>query len=157
MMRRLLVRAFSSCGVLLLAACETCGPFRAAWYLSEDKDKHTNMYLTLLGEGDRVKISAVVINPETDDLTTGWWYPLAEEMPSGRFIVRPIKAFKMHESGEEISFSGCRVPTRIAVQCEAPRRVSWAQIGGTLPNYLPPTWIDDTRDECPNDAPPNAS
>jgi len=157
MRQRLAAATFGLLAMLATSGCATCGPFRAAWYLveedpgtsSESGSASPTMYVSVLYEGmGDVVVDMITLNPSKDDMEDGWSFgsrvsPLGRTMSGGRFVVLPTKKFKR---GTE-EFSGCRVPVHVAVQCFAEKRSSWATVSGTMPNYLPKTWLGVTCED----------
>lgn len=133
----------------LLSACQACGPFRAAWYLIEGEPNKRTMYVNVLNEGmEAAKITAITLNASSDDLNTGWSHiglRGKQTLEGGEFLVLPAAEFERR--GEK--FKGCKVPVRVAVQCEKfPGRNAWATVEGVMPNYLPTPW---TQVGCPDE------
>jgi hypothetical protein len=123
----------------LLGACQSCGQFRAAWYLVEGDGK-PEMRVAVLNESKTSKeLSRVVLNPDSA-AATGWktFDNMSKQLAVGEILVLPGIPV---EAGPKTSKS-CRVPVSVAVQCKGSDRVTWAAVSGTLPNYLPTDWLD---------------
>jgi hypothetical protein len=129
----------------LLSGCQSCGPFRAAWYLvNKTGAEDLRMYVTLLHEDKGpATISRIVLNPADDLGLTGWKLDGTRTLSGGRLLILPAQSFK---NGDK-PFQGCRVPVRVAVQCKDPNGISWATVSGTMPNYLPDNWLDKCEHE----------
>lgn len=125
--------------VVLLAGCQSCPPMRANWYLHDDVAGQ-RLLLALVNEGrESSSLASVAINPPEGDARGGWHHGGPLPMPAGQVLVLPLQSFR-DARGEP--FPACQLPVHVAVQCRADRSPDAARLGGTLPNYLPPAWIE---------------
>lgn len=136
---------FTLASLALLAGCQTpCPPFRAAWYLHEENGRPL-LHLAIMNEGRKeVQVNQIIINPAAAPLSTVSRWPVEQSVAEGDLLV--VKVTGLIE--ERALASHCapakrvaRLPARVAVQCDRHEQVGWARMSGTMPNYLPDSWV----------------
>jgi hypothetical protein len=137
-----LLRCVPALAGLVLAGCETCPPVRAAWYLHE-VPPDVEPVLMLVNEGrNTTELRSVVLNPSRQDGRDGWRHEVRESLPPGRTTVLRFTDF-LDAGGRP--FPACHLPVSVALRCGGGDHLGWAQLGGTLPNYLPAGWSEQCR------------
>lgn len=135
-----------------LSGCQVCPPVRAAWYVHEPSMKAGGdgqkpkappvVYLALVHEGDvPIFVKEIVLNPGAGANLPQWSLSANRSLSAGELFISKTEKFG--------GFGNCQLPVRVrvAMECRGANRVEWAQVNGTMPNYLHDWWLDECGNE----------